>query len=171
MLLHYLIHQCQTNKALLFLDYSYSNWNYLYTSCVCALQRRLLYTFKKYHFDNDKGFSKKKSFSSQVLRCTYVWAVQKEPRGKKYHVGAGSLLSLDLHHSFLKLNMGWKMYFWVLPPNYTVRFWCSLFHQKVKLFFPFALRFACSLLLKFSRWGSYLHWIIHSKFCFFVKFW
>lgn len=161
MLLHYLIHQCQTDKALLYSRLQLFQLKLLvYFLYVCSAKKTALY-IQKYNFGNDKGFSLKKKLFISALVLYICISCAKELRGKKYHIGAGSLLSLDLHQSFLKLNI--KMHFWVFPPNYTVRFCFFLFHQKVKLLFPFALRFACSRLSKFSRCGSYLYWIIQSK--------
>lgn len=75
--------------------------------------------------------SVKKCFSSELLCCTHV-SCAKELRGKKYCVGSGSLLSLDLYNSFLKLNIGLKRHFWVLPPYYTVRYVYPEHHHKLQ---------------------------------------
>lgn len=129
MLLPYLIHPCQTDKALLYSRLQLFQLKLLvYFLCVRFAKKTALY-IQKYHFDNDKGFSKKKLFISALVLYICV-SCAKELRRKKYHAGAGSLLSLDLHHSFLKLNIRLKMHFWVSPANYTVKFCFLCFTRK-----------------------------------------
>lgn len=60
-LLHYLIHQCQTDKALLYSRLQLFQLKLL-VYFLCVWSAKIALYIQKCHFDNDKGFSKKNAF-------------------------------------------------------------------------------------------------------------